>query len=84
MLLNEKSKFTDREIIEKGSRALIKELGYSGFLRFIRHSEGISKENYLKLEDEIFDNQSVDEIFDNAKEHWENRCFCQQESVPPC
>ena len=73
MLLNEKSKFTDREIIEKGSKALIKELGYSGFLRFIRHSEGISKENYLKLEDEIFDNQSVDEIFDNAKEHWENR-----------
>jgi hypothetical protein len=73
MLLNEKSKFTDREIIEKGSRALIKELGYSGFLRFIRHSEGISKENYLKLEDEMFDNQSVDEIFDNAKEHWENR-----------
>ena len=49
MLLNEKSKFTDREIIEKGSRALIKELGYSGFLRFIRHSEGISKEDYFKL-----------------------------------
>ena len=73
MLLNEKSKFTDREIIEKGSRALIKELGYSGFLRFIRHSEGISKEDYLKLEDEIFDEMSLDEIFDNAKEHWENR-----------
>ena len=64
MSLNEKSKFTDREIIEKGSRALIKELGYSGFLRFIRHSEGISKEDYLKLEDEIFD---------NAKKHWESR-----------
>ena len=73
MLLNEKSKFTDREIIEKGSRALIKELGYSGFLRFIRHSEGISKEDYLKLEDEIFDDLSLDEIFDNAKKHWENR-----------
>ena len=73
MLLNEKSKFTDREIIEKGSRALIKELGYSGFLRFIRHSEGISKEDYLKLEDEIFGDMSLDEIFDNAKEHWENR-----------
>ena len=72
MLLNEKSKFTDREIIEKGSRALIKELGYSGFLRFIRHSEGISKEDYLKLEDEIFDDMSLDEIFDNAKKHWEN------------
>ena len=73
MLLNEKSNFTDREIIEKGSRALIKELGYSGFLRFIRHSEGISKEDYLKLEDEIFGDMSVEDIFDNAKEHWENR-----------
>ena len=73
MLLNEKSKFTDKEIIEKGSRALIKELGYSGFLRFIRYSEGMSKEDYLKLEDKIFDDLSLDEIFDNAKEHWESR-----------
>ena len=73
MLLNEKSKFTDREIIEKGSRALIKELGYSGFLRFIRHSEGISKEDYLKLEDDIFNDMSLDEIYNNAEKHWENR-----------
>lgn len=73
MLSNEKSKFTDREIIEKGSRALIRELGYSGFLRFIRYSEGISKEDYLKLEDEIFDDLSLDEIFGNAKKHWESR-----------
>ena len=73
MLLNEKSKFTDREIIEKGSRVLIKELGYSGFLRFIRHSEGISKEDYLKLEDEIFDGMSLDEIYNNSKEHWESK-----------
>ena len=72
MLLNEKSKFTDKEIIEKGSRALIKELGYSGFLRFIRHTEGISKENYLKLEDEIFNDMSLDDIYDSAKKHWEN------------
>ena len=73
MLLNEKSKFTDREIIEKGSRVLIKELGYSGFLRFIRHSEGVSKEDYLKLENDIFNDMSLDEIYDNAKEHWENK-----------
>lgn len=73
MLLNEKSKFTDREIIEKGSRALIKELGYSGFLRFIRYAEGISKEDYLKLEDEIFDGMSLDEIYDNAKKYWESK-----------
>ncbi|KUO73685.1 MAG: hypothetical protein APF81_01905 [Desulfosporosinus sp. BRH_c37] len=73
MLLNEKSKYTDKEIIEKGSRALIKELGYSGFIRYIRHSEGNSKEDYLKIEDEIFDDLSLDKIYDNAKEHWQNR-----------
>ena len=72
MLFNERSKYTDREIIEKGSRALIKELGYSGFLRFIRQSEGISKEDYLKIDDEIFDEMSLEEIYDNAKKHWEN------------
>lgn len=72
MLSNERSKFTDREIIEKGSRVLIKELGYSGFLRFIRHSEGISKEDYLKVEDEIFSGMSLDDLYENAKEHWED------------
>ncbi|HBK53102.1 hypothetical protein [Syntrophomonas wolfei] len=72
MLLNERTKFTDKEIIEKGSRALIKELGYSGFLRFIRCSEGISKQDYLELEDELFKDMSLDEIYDNAKENWEN------------
>ncbi|NLK23300.1 MAG: hypothetical protein GX309_04780 [Clostridiales bacterium] len=73
MLLNEKRNFSDREIIEKGSRALIKELGYSGFLRFVRHSEGLSKEDYLKLSNEVFSDMSLDEIYDNAKEHWENK-----------
>ncbi|NYB72843.1 MULTISPECIES: hypothetical protein [Sedimentibacter] len=72
MLLNERSKYTDREIIEKGSRALIKELGYSGFLRFIRQSEGISKEDYLKIDDEIFDEMSLEEIYNKAKKHWDN------------
>jgi phage host-nuclease inhibitor protein Gam len=73
MLSNERTKFTDKEIIEKGSRALIKELGYSGFLRFIRHSEEISKDNYLELEDELFKDMSIDEIYDNAKENWRNK-----------
>jgi hypothetical protein len=36
MLSNERSQYNDKEIVEKGSRALIKELGYSGFLRYIR------------------------------------------------
>ncbi len=73
MLSNEKRQLTDREIIEKGSKALIKELGYAGFLRFIRHSEGLSKEDYLKLENEVFSDMTLDEIYDNAKEHWNER-----------
>ena len=71
MLLNEKRKLTDKEIIEKGSRALINELGYSGFLRFIRHSEGVSNEDYLKFESEMFSDMTLDEIYDRAKEHWD-------------
>ena len=73
MLLNKKLKFTDKEIIEKGSRILIKELGYSGFLRFIRQTENTSKEDYLKIGEEVFEKMSVDDIFDKAEEHWKNR-----------
>lgn len=36
MLSNKKLSYSDKEIMEKGARALIKELSYSGFLRFIR------------------------------------------------
>ena len=73
MLSNERLKFTDKEILEKGSRVLIKELGYSGFLRFIRQSEGISKEDYLKLEKEIFEDMTLDDIYDEAKKYLENK-----------
>ena len=72
MLSNEKSKFTDREIIEKGSKALIKELGYSGFLRYIRHKKGIGKNNYLQIRKEIFEGMTLNEIYEGAKEHWED------------
>ena len=71
MLLNEKSELTNKEIIEMGSRALIKELGYSGFLRFIRFIEGSGKDDYLKTSDEMFDSMSVNEIYENAKNYWE-------------
>ncbi|MDF1618729.1 hypothetical protein [Petrocella sp. FN5] len=73
MLLNDKSGFTDKEIIEKGSRILIKELGYSGFLRFIRHSENISNEDYVKFGDHVFEEMSLEDIYDGATTHWENR-----------
>lgn len=72
MLSNEKSKFNDREIIEKGSRALIKELGYAGFLRFIRQLENNSSEDYLNVHQDIYKEMDIDMIFNEAKENWES------------
>jgi len=70
MLLNEKSKYNDKEIIEKGSNALIKELGYSGFLRYIRHIENNSNEDYLKIQSDIYSDMDVEMIYKTAKENW--------------
>ena len=70
MLLNEKSMFNDKEIIEKGSRALIKELGYSGFLRFIRQMENNSSEDYLNIQQDIYKELDVEKIFNEAEENW--------------
>ena len=72
MSLNEKLKYTDKEIIEKGSRVLIKELGYSGFIRFIRQVEGHSEQDYLKEQGELYRDMSLDEIFEEAQKHWES------------
>jgi len=73
MLSNEKYKFSDKEIIEKGSRALIKELGYSGFLRYIRNFEDRQGEDYLKIQDEIYNDMSADEIFKKASSSWHDK-----------
>ena len=70
MLLNEKSMFNNKEIIERGSRALIKELGYSGFLRFIRQMENNSSEDYLNIQQDIYKELDVEKIFNEAEENW--------------
>jgi hypothetical protein len=70
MLLDETIKFSDKEIMEKGSRALIKELGYAGFLRFIRQFESSSGEDYLKVQDDTYKGATLDEVFDVASKNW--------------
>jgi hypothetical protein len=70
MLSNENFKFSDKEIIEKGSRVLIKELGYSGFLRYIRNFEEGRGEDYLKVQDNIYKDMSLAEIFNQASDTW--------------
>jgi len=72
MLSNEIKIDSDKDIIEKGSKALIKELGYSGFIRFIRQIEH-DGEDYLKIQDEIFKDMSLKEIFEDAKNNWDSK-----------
>lgn len=71
MLLNENFKLSNKEIIEKGSRALIKELGYSGFLRYIRNFEDGNGEDYLSVQEDIYKDMSLDDIFDKASSNWQ-------------
>ncbi len=73
MLSNENFKLSDKEIIEKGSRALIKELGYSGFLRYIRNFEEGNGEDYLKTQDQIYKDMSLDEVFEKASSNWQDK-----------
>lgn len=70
MLLNEKSKYNDKEIIERGSNVLIKELGYSGFIRFIRQVENNGTEDYLSIQQEIYKGMNIDEIYKEANDNW--------------
>jgi hypothetical protein len=72
MLSNGKIKFTDREIIEKGSKALIRELGYSGFLRFIRQIES-SGENYMGVQEDLYKEMPLDVFFSEAQHNWERK-----------
>jgi len=73
MISNENYKLSDKEIIEKGSKALIRELGYSGFLRYIRNFEEGHGEDYLKVQDEIYKDISLDEIFEKASINWRDK-----------
>jgi len=70
MLCNEKSKYNDKEIIERGSNVLIKELGCSGFIRFIRQVENNGTEDYLSIQQEIYKGMSIDEIYKEANDNW--------------
>ena len=61
----------DDEIIEKGNKVLIKELGYTGFIRYIRHLEGAGRGDQLTIQEDIYKGMSVDEVYEKAKTSWE-------------
>lgn len=62
---------SDRDIVDAGMKALVEALGYSGAVRFLRHfSKG--EGDYLVIQEEIFKGMDVDQIYKNAKEHYES------------
>jgi len=69
-MLNEKTKYSDKEILEKGAKALIKEIGYSGYLRFIQQIEQ-NNSDYLKIQEEIFKGMNIEDLYKKASDNWE-------------
>lgn len=73
MLTNKNNEMSDSEIIEKANKAIIKELGVSGYMRYLRlrktNSDG---KDYIKEQEELYMDQSVDTLSKKAREHWEN------------
>lgn len=68
MLKNNSGVITDGEIIERANKAIIKELGPSGFARYLRLRKiQENGKDYLKESEELFGNLSVEELSEQAK-----------------
>ena len=57
---------TENAIMEKGTMVLLKELGYSGFIKFLKMLTN-GNQDYMVVQDKIYEGQSIDDIFENAK-----------------
>ena len=63
---------TDTAVREKGIIALIRSLGYTDALRFVvQMSPG--QGDYLKWQEQAFGDGDVDDLYEQARRHWERR-----------
>lgn len=71
MLTDKNNDISDAEIIEKANRAIIKELGVSGYMRYLRlrHIDSNGKD-YIKEQEEFYNNMTVEELSQIARKHW--------------
>ena len=63
---------SEMAVRERGFVALIQSLGYADAIRFLvllNPGQG----DYLEWQDRIFGETSVDEIYEQARKHWERR-----------
>jgi len=63
---------SNADLREAGYTALIESLGYSDAIRFLVHvSQG--QGDYLELQDRIFGEMSVDDLYEQAEAHWKQQ-----------
>ena len=68
---------SDMEVKNKGLNALFKELGEADAIRFLSQIR-YEKKDYLTIQDKLFKNMSVDEIFEKAKSYSERKDLDKQ------
>ena len=63
---------SEQSVRETGFVALVQSLGYADAVRFlIQLSSG--QGDYLAWQEQIFGDTSVDELYEQARKHWEAR-----------
>ena len=60
---------SDQAVREAGYRALIQALGVTDALRFVEQLSA-GQGNYVKWQDQVFGDASVDEIYERAEAYW--------------
>ena len=68
--MNEKLTMNDIEITIKGIEALQKSLGSAATWRFLSLIHGDATD-YVKISQQLYQDQSIDEIYNRAKQNWE-------------
>lgn len=71
-LTNERFERTEAAVREAGFQALVESLGYADAIRFVIQL-GEGRGDSLTWQRQVFGEAPVDEIYEQAKKHWEDR-----------
>lgn len=63
---------SEQDVREAGLAALIQSLGCADAIRFVTQLS-VGQGDYLKWQDRAFEMASVDDLYEQAKKHWESR-----------
>jgi|GEM_PF-1098630 len=72
VLTDQKFKHREQDLREIGLRALIEKLGYADTLRFLSQM-GLGGGDSVAWQQELFGDQSVEQIYEQAAEYWQHR-----------